>query len=157
MPQQNAADLSIPPSGADDLPLKARVRVRTYELDSFGHVNNAAYLNYLEEARSEYLRHFGLSFNDFAAWNVQLVIIEAHIRYHSPSRYGDTLVIAGAFRDVRAASLTVHYRITDEATGRLVAVAQTRGAFITPDTGKPTRAPDAFRAVLGKPASERAI
>ena len=27
--------------------------VRGYELDSFGHVNNAVYLNYLEQARWE--------------------------------------------------------------------------------------------------------
>ena len=69
--------------------LTAFVRVRTYELDSFGHVNNAEYLHYLEEARSEYLRQLGLSFNDFERLGVHLVIIEAHVRYVTPARYGD--------------------------------------------------------------------
>jgi acyl-CoA thioester hydrolase len=36
------------------------LRVRTYECDSYGHVNNANYLNYLEFARYEFLKdiHF---------------------------------------------------------------------------------------------------
>jgi acyl-CoA thioester hydrolase len=30
-----------------------RFKVRQYELDSFGHVNNAVYVNYLQEAAIE--------------------------------------------------------------------------------------------------------
>ena len=36
-----------------------RLNVRSYELISFGHVNNATYLNYLEYARGDYLRQRG--------------------------------------------------------------------------------------------------
>ena len=35
------------------------VEVRSYELDTYNHVNNAIYLNYLEYARMEYLRRIG--------------------------------------------------------------------------------------------------
>ena len=126
-------------------PLTAVVRVRSYELDSFGHVNNAVYLNYLEEARSEFLRQIGLSFHDFARLGVHLVIVEASVRYVSPARYGDEIVIAGAFTEVRPASLTIEYTLTDRASGRVVATARTRGAFADPATGKPARAPRAFR------------
>jgi len=34
-------------------------RVASYELDSFGHVNNAVFLNYLEKARCDFLRARG--------------------------------------------------------------------------------------------------
>jgi acyl-CoA thioester hydrolase len=126
-------------------PLFATVRVRTYELDSFGHVNNAAYLNYVEEARSEYLRQMGLSFHDFARLDVQLVIVEAHVKYISPSRYGDEIEIRGIFKEMKAASLVIEYILTEKTTGRLIAEAWTRGAFVDAATGKPTRAPQPFR------------
>ena len=34
--------------------------VRGYELDSYGHVNNAVYLNYFEQARWEIFRNLNL-------------------------------------------------------------------------------------------------
>ncbi len=132
----------------DEYPLHASVRVRTYELDSFGHVNNAEYLHYLEEARSEYLRQMGLSFADFGAHHVQLVIVEARLRFVSPARYGDHIVIRGRFRDVRPASAWIDYRLTEAATGRVVATAETKGAFIDAATYKPRRAPEPFRAAF---------
>ena len=41
------------------------IKVRSYELDSFGHVNNANFLNYLEAARGNFLEEYGLSFKHF--------------------------------------------------------------------------------------------
>lgn len=134
-------------------PLAVPIRVRTYELDSFGHVNNSVYLNYLEEARSEFLRQMGLSFNDFAAHAVQLVIVEVHIKYLASARYGDQITVSGQFRDVRMASLWIDYRLTD-TDGRLLATASTKGAFIEAATGKPTRAPDPFRQAFVTYASD---
>ena len=130
-------------------PLTARVRVRSYELDSFGHVNNAVYLNYLEEARSEFLKQVGLSFDDFARLGVHLVIIEVQVKYLSPAHYGDEIEIVGQFTDVRGASLTITYTLTEVRSGRRVATAETRGAFVNPSSGRPFRAPDAFRAAFG--------
>ncbi|MBC7807885.1 MAG: acyl-CoA thioesterase [Akkermansiaceae bacterium] len=130
-------------------PLQTAIRVRTYELDSFGHVNNAEYLHYLEEARSEFLLQMGLSFHDFAAHHVQLVIVEASLRFVSPARYGDEIVIRGRCRDVRPASAWIDYVLTDRATGRVVATAETKGAFIDAATSKPCRAPEPFRTAFG--------
>ena len=137
-------------------PLTAAVRVRTYELDSFGHVNNAVYLNYLEEARSEFLKQVGLSFHDLARSGVHLVIVEAHVRYVSPAFYGDEIEIAGGFTDVKAASVTITYRLTEKRSGRLLATAWTRGAFVDPATGRPVRAPEAFREAFAGSAADDA-
>jgi acyl-CoA thioester hydrolase len=142
-----------PPSPDDLFPFVASVRVRSYELDSFGHVNNSVYLNYLEEARSEYLRTVGLSFNDFVPHGVHLVIVESHVKYITPSRYGDEIRIAGRFRDVTPVSLTIDYRLTDPTTGRVIATAWTRGAFVNAQTGRPTRAPAPFREAFLRAAA----
>ena len=142
--QINAALASTPPV---DFPLFASVRVRTYELDSFGHVNNAVYFHYLEEARTEFLRQKNIAFSDFARLNVQLVIVEAHIHYLSPAKSGDVVQIWGRFRDIRAASLVIDYELTNQ-TGRPLARAWTKGAFVSALTGKPCRAPDFFRTAF---------
>lgn len=141
MPAAPPPHFSVSPAA----PLTALVRVRTYELDSYGHVNNAVYLQYLEEARSEFLKQIGLSFHDLGRLGVYLVIVEAHVAYVSPAVYGDEIVIAGAFTDARAASVTITYTLTEKCSGRLIATAWTRGAFVDPTTGRPTRAPRAFR------------
>ena len=133
--------------------MSARLRVRTYELDSFGHVNNSVYLNYLEEARSEFLKQVGQPFDDFARLGVHLVIIEANVRYLSPARYGDEIEIRGAFTDVGAATLTIIYSLTEVASGRLIARAMTRAAFVDGQTDRPTRAPAAFREAFSRAAS----
>jgi acyl-CoA thioester hydrolase len=128
--------------------LTARIRVRTYELDSFGHVNNAVYLNYLEEARSEFLRQVGLSFHDLERSGVHLVIVEASVKYLSPARYGDEIIITGSFLNVRPASVEIVYTLNEATAGRAVATATTKGAFVAARTGRPTRAPAAFRAAF---------
>ena len=129
-------------------PLLASVRVRTYELDSFGHVNNAQFLHYLEEARSEFLIQMGLSFHDFAAHGVQLVIVEANLRFVSSARYGDEIEIRGRCRDVRPASVWIEYLLTEKATGRVIVSAETKGAFIDARTFKPCRTPEPFRVAF---------
>lgn len=129
-------------------PLSAQVRVRTYELDSFGHVNNSVYLNYLEEARSEFLGQMGVSFHDFAVHGVQLVIVESHVRYVRAARYGDVIEITGVLRDVKAASFALEYTLTETGSRCLIASAWTRGAFVRADTGRPTRAPQVFQSAF---------
>ncbi|MBK6281447.1 MAG: acyl-CoA thioesterase [Draconibacterium sp.] len=59
---------------------KYEFQVRGYELDSFGHVNNAVYLNYLEQARWEIVQKLGvlelLKKNDCI-----FIVVETSIRY----------------------------------------------------------------------------
>ena len=126
--------------------LTARIRVRTYELDSFGHVNNAVYLQYFEEARGEYLRLLGLSFEDFSRVNTQFVITEAHVRYVASAHYGDTLLIPGEIAELRPASVLFTYRILRDET--LIAEGETCGAFLSATTGRPVRIPEPFKSAF---------
>jgi acyl-CoA thioester hydrolase len=126
--------------------LTARIRVRTYELDSFGHVNNAVYLQYFEQARDEYLRLMGLSFEDFARTQTQFVITEARVRYIRSAHYGDELVITGEILAQGPASTLFTYKITRDET--LIAEGETRGAFLSATTGRPIRVPEPFKSAF---------
>ena len=66
--------------------------VRGYELDSFGHVNNSVYLNYIEQAQWEMLRKSG-TFLFFQEREIVPAIIEINIRYIREAKLFDELVI----------------------------------------------------------------
>jgi acyl-CoA thioester hydrolase len=67
--------------------------VRSYECDSYGHVNNAVYLNYLEVARHELLEAIGMDYAAMRAAGFGLVVARIDIRYRRPAVEGDALRI----------------------------------------------------------------
>jgi acyl-CoA thioester hydrolase len=80
-------------SGSEGREHDCRIRVRSYECDSYGHVNNAVYLNYLEYARHEYLKDISLSLEDLRADGYSMIVAEISIRYKRPAGTDDELVI----------------------------------------------------------------
>jgi acyl-CoA thioester hydrolase len=66
--------------------------VRGYELDSFGHVNNAVYLNYIEQAQWEILRKTD-TFSYLRENGIIPTIIEINIRYIRETKIFDEMVI----------------------------------------------------------------
>ncbi len=66
--------------------------VRGYELDSFGHVNNAVYLNYIEQAQWEILRKTD-TFSYFWDNGIIPAMIEINIRYVREAKIFDEMVI----------------------------------------------------------------
>ena len=71
---------------------KTNITVRGYELDSFKHLNNAAYLNYLELARWEVLKKTGF-FDYFVETELLLAVIDVHIRYMKEFVVFDEMII----------------------------------------------------------------
>lgn len=66
--------------------------VRGYELDSYGHVNHAVYLNYFEQARWELFLQAGL-LEQMKADGLLLVVIEVNVRYSREINMFDEMVI----------------------------------------------------------------
>jgi len=119
--------------------------VRTYELDSFGHVNNAVYLQYLEFARGEYLQQRGLSFADFAAWNRFPYVIHVDIDYKSSCRAHDEIKIAGWISSWSKAGFVMEYEMHNVSKDRICAQAQIRFAFVN-DQEKIVPVPEEFKS-----------
>ncbi|MCK9399004.1 MAG: acyl-CoA thioesterase [Bacteroidales bacterium] len=66
--------------------------VRGYELDSYGHVNHAIYLNYFEQARWELFRQLDL-IGYFKENDLLLVVIEIQTRYIREITLFDEMII----------------------------------------------------------------
>jgi acyl-CoA thioester hydrolase len=74
-------------------PHRTDIKVRSYECDTYGHVNNAVYLNYLEVARHELLVSLGMDYAALRAAGHGLVVARVDIRYRRPVVEGDALAI----------------------------------------------------------------
>ena len=60
------------------------LKVRDYECDVQGHVNNANYQHYFEVARHEFLEKVGLNFHKLHLEGIDAVVSSVHIRYKIP-------------------------------------------------------------------------
>ncbi len=118
-------------------------KVTSFELDSWGHVNNSVYLNYLEKARNDYLNQRGLPFSKFKEWGVFPVLLKSVVEYKQPAFADDELVIHGTVSDHSAITFTLQYTITRKDNDSTIAIGETRHVFVN-KSNKPTRIPREF-------------
>ncbi len=71
------------------------IEVRYGDLDPQGHLNNAKYLTYFEQARIRYFIKLGLFTPGQSFMDVGVIMAESKVTYHAPVEYG-TPVKAGA-------------------------------------------------------------
>ena len=68
---------------------KLDFKVRDYECDLQGVVNNSVYQNYLEHTRHEFLLASGIDFAELTQNNIHLVVVRAELDYKTPLTSGD--------------------------------------------------------------------
>ena len=101
------------------------IRIRNYHLDGYGHVNNARYLEFLEEARWHFFERHNL----------------LAIRYLRPAAEGDTLLIRSSIRTLepertvirQTATLAHNGKTAVQADITVVPVSDGRGTCFPPD------------------------
>lgn len=75
-------------------------KVRDYECDMQGIVNNSVYFNYLEHARHEFLLEKGVDFAALAREGINLVVVRSELDYKASLTSGDRFVVSVAFEPV---------------------------------------------------------
>lgn len=68
-------------------------KVRDYECDLQGIVNNSVYQNYLEHARHEFLLSIGLDFADLFKRGIVAVVARVDLSYKTSLKSGDRFVV----------------------------------------------------------------
>lgn len=118
-----------------------RITVRHHELDVLGHLNNAVYLNYAEEAAIAHAERLDMGIAQMQALGGVFVVRRHEITYFQPVTAGEELSVTTrivAMAGVRATRQTLVVSLTQ---GRLVAEGKTEWAWVGND-GRPRRIPD---------------
>ena len=116
-----------------------RETVRFRDLDSLGHVNNAVFLTYLEEARIAYLVPLGAEASD-------MILARVEIDFRAPLRMGDELEIGVRPARIGTKSFDLEYEVH---SGRTLA-AEAKTVLVSYDyaTRRPVELPESWREAL---------
>jgi acyl-CoA thioester hydrolase len=123
-----------------------RIEVRFRDCDPLGHVNNAVYLTYLEQARLFYWRSLW-NFGELRDSEPGVIMARAEIDYRLPARYGQLLEVRIDLAAVGRTSFTYDYEILDEE-GRTVASARTVQVMYDYRTSRPVPIPSEIRTKM---------
>lgn len=94
------------------------LKVRDYELDLQGIVNNSVYMNYLEHARHEYLNDVGVNFNQLHIEGYDAVVVRAEIDYKKSLISGDEFAVRTSVKRDGRLKIVFHQqikRLSDDA------------------------------------------
>jgi acyl-CoA thioester hydrolase len=134
--------LSVGVMSEDHTVYSTRWRVRTYELDVNGHVNNAVYLNWVEQVATEHTEAAGFGSDWLAAQGGVWVVRRHEINYLRPAIQGDELELTTRALLLKGARGLRQTRITRLSDGALFAEVLTEWVWIRLSDGRPTRVPD---------------
>jgi acyl-CoA thioester hydrolase len=104
------------------------IEVRYGDLDPQGHVNNAKYLTYMEQARVGYIRRLGVWKGD-SFLDIGIILADARVTFRSPILFGMDVRVGVRVTKLGNKSLTMEYRLengvagVELATGESVLVA----------------------------------
>lgn len=124
-----------------------KLKVRDYEVDLQGVVNNANYQHYLEHARHEFLNSIGLDFAKLTNEGIILVVKRIEIDYNQALRSGDSFIVD--CRPERISTLRFGfnqsiYRVSD---GKVIIHAKVIGTSINRQ-GRPFLPPEIDKAFI---------
>jgi acyl-CoA thioester hydrolase len=155
-----------------------RFKIRHYECDALGHVNNAVYLQYLEQTAIEASAAAGFGLEWYAARGTVWVIRKMNIEYLQPAFGGEELEVTtwvSGFHRVRALREYEVRRVSSTRSGvlsgpdlpgadvlneqgdagatlrgrpDLIVRAQADWVYIDRETGRPTRIPEEALALF---------
>ncbi|MDX2162503.1 MAG: YbgC/FadM family acyl-CoA thioesterase [bacterium] len=111
------------------------------DVDTEQHVNNATYLNFMEEAGFRAARHFGWSVNRMRAEHFGIFARRIQIEYRQQAALNDELTITTYLSDVKRANSTRHFIVMRASDGALIAQARGLYVFVNPQTAQITRLP----------------
>jgi acyl-CoA thioester hydrolase len=116
-----------------------RETVRFRDVDSMGHVNNAVFLTYLEEARIAFLLPLGAEVSS-------MILARVEIDFRAPLRMGDEVEIGVRPANVGTKSFELEY----EVRSRDLVAAEAKTVIVSFDyeSGRSIEVPESWREAL---------
>ena len=120
------------------------IRVRNYHRDGYGHVNNARYLEFLEEARWAFFEEHGLlSEID----GLMLVVVRTDIRYRRAAVDGDILRFEGRLKELTSRHIILTQNIV-LPSGKNAVEAESTLMVVSAESGRSISIPEPLFTLL---------
>jgi acyl-CoA thioester hydrolase len=97
------------------------IEVRYGDLDPQGHVNNAKFLTYFEQARLAYWIQLGIFTADQSFMELGIILADVHITYLAPVYYGQNIKVGVRVSKLGNKSMTWEQNVVDADTGKELA------------------------------------
>lgn len=117
-------------------------RVRHYECDAYGHLNNVNYVRYMQETALDASADIGWTTERYQSIGHQWLIRETHIEYLQALHWNDEVEVTTYVVDFRRVQSRRHYEFRRVSDNVLVAQADTNWVYLNTETQKPARIPD---------------
>jgi acyl-CoA thioester hydrolase len=139
-------------------PVVARIPIRYSDLDPYGHVNNAAYLEFFEEIRISYWRALAdlMGLEELEAGDVpgaRYVIAETTVRYKAPIFLEDALHGAATIPTIGNRSYAMDFELRTGETfesGLVAADGFAAHVFFDPKTDEVKPRPEWFLPAIAR-------
>jgi thioesterase-3 len=112
-----------------------KIKIRGYHIDHFQHVNNARYLEFLEEGRWHYSEKNNL-ISIFHQKSIRHVTVNININYKKSAVVGEILRIETSVIKKNRKSVTMLQQVFLNDTDTLIADAQVTNVFFNINSGK---------------------
>lgn len=96
------------------------IEVRYGDLDPQGHVNNAKFMTYMEQARVQYIKHLGL-WDGKSFLEIGFILAEARVTFLAPILFIQQVRVGVRVSRLGNKSLDMEYCIEDIQTGQEMA------------------------------------
>jgi acyl-CoA thioester hydrolase len=110
-------------------------------MDALGHVNNAVYQNYLEQAAIEHSEYLGLTLDVYRQVGGVFVMRRVEIDYLRPAVAGDTLEVTTWLKEMRGTRALRCYEIRKKNEDNLLITAEALWVWVDAHTMRPRPIP----------------
>lgn len=114
---------------------EVRIKVPFYDVDTLHVAWHGHYAKYLEEARCALLDGIGYNYDAMRADGYAWPVIDLHIRYAQPARFGQSITVRAELVEWRN-RLLINYLLTDTETGTRLTRATTTQVAVLLATGE---------------------
>lgn len=97
------------------------MEVRYGDIDAQGHLNNASFLTFFEQARIQYLVHLGLFDPQHSFMEVGVIVADIHIAYRKPVLWGAPIKVGVRTSKLGNKSMIVSQVVADAKSGDIYA------------------------------------
>jgi thioesterase-3 len=123
------------------------IKVRGYHLDMYGHVNNARYLEFFEEARWCFIEET-INLREWEKQGYAFLVVNININYRLPAILDQILAIQCSVTKIGRKSATIHQKMFIKDTKKVITDADVTFVVIDMKTQKALTIDKKLRTIL---------